>query len=349
MTNLPAIPIRNIYYLLCYAWNKLEERDLVDIGEIDSTELVDLFAKVMIGGLNHLLKRGLDRNYVDFSEDTRCLKGKVLFSQSVKRNLFRNAKAHVEYDDLSHDVIHNQIIKGTINELTRAENLDKTLKIELIGLLRKIGRISDIKVSRRDFRTVQLHQNNSFYEFLLKICEIVLDNLLPSGEQGQSKFRDFFQDEKIMPHLFEEFVRNFYKIETEHKVGREDIFWDAISKDKNSMDLLPKMTTDISIDRGGSKVVIDTKFYKEAFSSHYEVEKFHSGNLYQLMAYLKNLEKKGGVNENCSGVLLYPATSKSFKAEYDNMLGHKVVLGTIDLNQDWKGIHYDLIQLLEAV
>ena len=29
------IPIQNIYYLLCYAWNKLDEKDIVDEDTVD--------------------------------------------------------------------------------------------------------------------------------------------------------------------------------------------------------------------------------------------------------------------------------------------------------------------------
>ncbi|MBN2439660.1 MAG: hypothetical protein JXL20_13790 [Deltaproteobacteria bacterium] len=60
MTESGKIPIQNIYYLLCYAWNRLEERDIVDVTGIDSTNLADLFAKVLIGGVGHLFKRGFD-------------------------------------------------------------------------------------------------------------------------------------------------------------------------------------------------------------------------------------------------------------------------------------------------
>ena len=52
------IPIQNIYYLLCYAWNKLDERDIVDVRGIDSTNILDLFARVLIGGLSRLFKQG---------------------------------------------------------------------------------------------------------------------------------------------------------------------------------------------------------------------------------------------------------------------------------------------------
>jgi len=40
------IPIQNIYYLLCYAWDKLAERDVVAVEAIDTTTLADLFARV---------------------------------------------------------------------------------------------------------------------------------------------------------------------------------------------------------------------------------------------------------------------------------------------------------------
>ena len=57
-----AIPVQNVYYLLCYAWNKLEEREVVDVATLDSTRLVDLFAKVLLGGTRHLIRRGFDRS-----------------------------------------------------------------------------------------------------------------------------------------------------------------------------------------------------------------------------------------------------------------------------------------------
>ena len=199
MSTAIKIPIQNIYYLLCYAWNKLEERDIVDVRGIDSTNILDLFARVLIGGLSHLFKQGLDRGYVTFSEDTRCLKGKICFSPTIKQNLLIQAKVYCDYDELSYDVIHNQILKATIRLLITEESLDKDFKDQLTGFYRRLQEIGDIQLSHKIFAIVQLHRNNSFYDFLLKICELVYDNLLPSEEPGKSKFRDFLQDKKEMP------------------------------------------------------------------------------------------------------------------------------------------------------
>ena len=45
------IPIANIYYLLCYAWSHVEERDVVRLEELEGLERVhDLLGKVLAEG-----------------------------------------------------------------------------------------------------------------------------------------------------------------------------------------------------------------------------------------------------------------------------------------------------------
>jgi 5-methylcytosine-specific restriction enzyme subunit McrC len=90
----------------------------------------------------------------------------------------------------------------------------------------------------------------------------------------------------------------------------------------------------------------DTKYYKDALVTHYGQEKIRSDHLYQLSAYLANLEHVGGLNKNCSGVLLYPTVKTDLCFSY--MFGtHKVTVCTINLNQEWEKIHNDLLSLLD--
>ena len=53
-------------------------------------------------------------------------------------------------------------------------------------------------------------------------------------------------------------------------------------------------------------MIIDTKYYKETLAVNFNTEKIKSENLYQLFSYLMNVESKGGVNQHCEGILLYP-------------------------------------------
>lgn len=108
-----SIPIHNIYYLLVYAWDTLDEADLVNVQASDHTSLIDLFAQVLNNGVEHLIRRGLDRNYVSQNEDLAGVRGRIQIAESLKRMTFPQARACCEFDEFSHNILHNQIIKST--------------------------------------------------------------------------------------------------------------------------------------------------------------------------------------------------------------------------------------------
>jgi 5-methylcytosine-specific restriction enzyme subunit McrC len=337
------IPIQNIYYLLCYAWNKLEEAEIVDVKGIETSKLCDLFAKVLIGGTSRLLKMGLDRGYVSQNEAIYGVKSRIDFGISLKKHLFNNARAQCEFDELSYNILHNQILKSTIHKLAHVGELDKSLREQLLSLYRRFAEIDDVPLNKKLFRRVQLNRNNSFYDFLLKICELVNDNLLPSEQKGKSKFRDFVREERQMGILFEEFVRNFYRIEQNvYKVYREDIIWNIVAGDKS---FLPKMQTDISLEGVEKKIIVDTKYYREALNEYYDKETIRSKNMYQMFAYLKNIETTSEINQNCAGILLYPTVTKQLDINFTTH-GHNVSFKTINLNQEWLGIEKDLLAVI---
>jgi 5-methylcytosine-specific restriction enzyme subunit McrC len=180
------------------------------------------------------------------------------------------------------------------------------------------------------------------------VCQIVNDNLFIDESSGQYKFKDFLREEKAMARLFEAFVRNFYKNEQSlFKVGREDIKWKFTAENDNDMSMLPIMSTDISLQSSTRKIIIDTKYYKEALKARYDKEKINSNNLYQLFSYLINQESElDGRTLECEGILLYPVVEKGFDFSY-KFENHKIRVMSIDLNQEWYGIKKDLLGILE--
>lgn len=157
------IPIQNIYFLLCYAWDTLQEGELVHIQQDECHCYADLFARVLRSGVTHLLKRGLDRGYITEAEDTSSLRGKFDVSTTIKHNCLRHVRVHCLFDSLSHDVVHNRIIKTTIGRLVRCEGLDENLRQELLGVYRRLHDIAAIELSPNVFARVTLHRNNGFY------------------------------------------------------------------------------------------------------------------------------------------------------------------------------------------
>ena len=203
--------------------------------------------------------------------------------------------------------------------------------------------IQDIELSSRLFGQVQLHRNNQFYDFLLKVCELIYRNLLVSEKPGTSKFMDFVRDKRQMAILFENFVRTFSRVHTDFRVRREDIYWRWIAADQVAAGLLPKMQTDISLTSDTRKIIIDCKFTPEATQQHYEAETLRSTHLFQINAYMDNLE--GQWADICEMMLLYPTVGLPLSADFTHK-GHKISIRTINLDQPWQSIHRNLLALV---
>ena len=339
------IPIQNIYYLLCYAWNKLEESEIIDVNEIDSTELIDLFAKVLSNSCSRLLKQGLDRYYIEHEDVIMGIKGKFNFSATLKQNVLPLSKTACIYDEFDYDILHNQILKTTIGNLLRTKNLDLSIKDELHKIYLKLPPIADIIIRKSMFNQIRLHRNNYHYDFILKVCQIVNENLFIDESKGNYKFKDFTREEKAMARLFEAFVRNFYKAETDFSVSSDSITWQFESDNVEDLEMLPIMLTDITLLKGNRKIIIDTKYYKEAFQTRYDKQKINSNNLYQLFSYLKNQETDSELTLDCEGILLYPSIQNDFihSFKYEN---HNIRIMSINLNQDWQNIRTGLLQIV---
>src|SRR5688572_14786952 len=104
-----TIPIQNIYYLLCYAWNKMQEKDIVNVNDSDYDQLPDLLTKVLITGCNRIIKQGFDRNYKEKTEVYAGIKGKLDFNESIKTQAFTFGKSVCSFDEFSQDILSNQL------------------------------------------------------------------------------------------------------------------------------------------------------------------------------------------------------------------------------------------------
>lgn len=341
-----SIPIENIYYLLCYAWNKLDEKDRVAVSAEDYTKLLDLLAKVLINATRILLKRGIDRNYIDVTTEFAGVKGKLEISQTVKSQLLLKQKTVCSFDEFSSNVTTNQILVATLNRLIRTNGLDTKLRSEIKNLLWRFDEVEPIELKNSIFSRVKLHRNNKFYGFILNVCHLIHENSLLSEKTGDWHFTDFLRDEQKMCGLFEAFLRNFYAIEQkEFKVRRENINWQMSSDDNQNLQFLPLMQTDITLENAKCKIIIDAKFYKETLKTNYGAEKIASVNLYQLFSYLLNQRKSDIKTQTATGILVYPTIERDYDLQF-RYQNHNVFIKTVNLNSDWRSIEDRLKEII---
>jgi 5-methylcytosine-specific restriction enzyme subunit McrC len=346
-----TIPITNLYYLLAYAWDhKLSEAELVAIDADLCPDLNNLFAKILATATHHLVRRGLDRSYVPFEEETPRIRGRIDFSASEKIQSRTRGKLVCIYDELSPDVLHNRIVKATLRVLRDDPRVHKDSRKRLAQSLEAFHEVGDLRVTPRDFHRVQLHRNNRAYRFILHLCELIHASLLPDKSQGGGRrFRDFTRDEKIMAKVFEDFVRNFARRHlTGANVSAMHIGWCASDMGKDTSAILPRMITDVTVAWPDRKLILDCKYYQEALVSRYDALRFRSGNLYQLNAYLTNKAAEPGW-ENVEGMLLYPSNGYHFDHVFTLHGNHRIRVSTLSLQQAWPEIETDLLGLFGTI
>jgi 5-methylcytosine-specific restriction enzyme subunit McrC len=342
------VPIQNLYYLFCYAWKFVPEDLAIDVGTIGSPDVLNLCAHVLTTGIDRLLRRGIDRGYLEITEDSPRIRGRLDLTGMITGLTWVNARAVCRFDELSPDVLHNRILRTTVQLLSNGP-IESRLRDRLCETDLQLSGISTIPLSVSLFRRVQLHRNNSFYAFLMRVCELVHSSLLPdrSGE-GPSWFRDVLSDERYMSAVFEEFIYNFYALkQSRFTVGRTQPKWNATAAKLDDLRFLPSMTTDVTLSSSGRTIIIDAKYYRDALQSHYGSRTVHSNNLYQLMAYLRGSSHNTPASQSVEGILLYPVGEQCIDLRYviDN---YPVRIYTLNLGQPTHAIEANLLNLLNV-
>lgn len=342
------IPIANIYYLLCYAWRHMEDADVVRLEELDGLdEVQDLLGKVLAEGTFRLVRRGIDRGYREVREDLAGVRGKIAVSETASRALRRRGRAACDFEELTHDVLHNRILRSTLASLLRLPNLDRGVRDRIRPAYHKLDGVSVAPLNRRLFGQVQLDRNRHNYRLLLSVCRLVHECLLVDERSGDARFTDFRKDKKRMWRLFEEFVTEFYRREQRTYAvngGGRGIAWNDDGTAERYRSKIPRMEADVLLDSPERRIILDTKYYSEPLSTRYDAGKLHAGNLYQILAYLRNREaaKAGPRHE---GILLYPVVDAPTAVDV-RLEGFSIRARSINLAQDWRGIHADMLALI---
>jgi 5-methylcytosine-specific restriction enzyme subunit McrC len=100
---------------------------------------------------------------------------------------------------------------------------------------------------------------------------------------------------------------------------------------------LPQMHTDITLDSENSKIIIDTKYYRETLGQNYGQKKIHSSNLYQLFSYLMHQRDESAKTQTATGILLYPTVTDDYDLQY-RYASHNIQIRTVNLNSNWRNI-----------
>lgn len=340
---MSKIPIENIYYIALYAWNKIHNKDFIsNMGMENINTVNDVVVELFLSELAKICKKGLYGEYVDDDFETEYLKGKINIRESI---YLIDPKMSCRYDEFSRNNNVNQLLKAILNMLYFMKNLNNDFKKRFRALLLEFDQVENISLSESYFKLVNYNRLNQDYRFPIELGYLIYTNSIPTEDRNINEFIEVDRDEERMSSIFEEFIKNFYKIHTNYEIRSRRYSWDIKPLGDSEMDFIPRMETDIEIERPKEKIIIDAKYYRNAFTSRFNNEKFISNHMYQISAYLrKNINI--GEKRDLRGILLYPSNGYDFHEKFTSKEGYTIEFKTVNLNKKWYYIEEDLLSVL---
>ena len=199
------IPIRNIYYMLAYAFQVLHEQGYKDVAAEDFRNTAELLAAILCKGVSVQIKRGLCRQYITNEEPLASPRGKLEIGESIKTQVLRKKQLVCAYDEFSVNAYTNRIIKTTMAVLLRAD-ITKARKKEIRKLLVFFDGVDTLDAHNINWN-IQYDRNNQTYRMIIEICRFVLKGLLQTTADGSSRIMDY-ADDMTMAKLYEKFIQN---------------------------------------------------------------------------------------------------------------------------------------------
>ena len=346
VTNDKGILIRNIYYMLAYAFHDLKRNNYEEIAGEDFDEIYNLFAEILYRGISYQLKKGLHREYVMVQDALQTVRGKINMAETIRNRMRMNRSIVCEYDELSVNNIFNQILKTTLCALLKCEEVQQAKRANLKRLLPFFCDVDVMDVQTIRWTTLCFGRNNSTYQMLIYICYFLMNGMLLSTESGKYKMRAL--SDEHMCRLYEKFILEYYrKHHPELHPHDAQIPWNIDVKE-SSTNMLPILQTDIMLENvKGRTLIIDAKYYGQVWQEHYDKKTIHSHNLYQILAYVMNKDRSH--EGNVDGMLLYAKTQESVvpDGKMKSADGNFIYFKTLDLNQKFEYIQRQLEDIIE--
>lgn len=330
-------------YQLLYASGYLSIKKLgPQLQSASGGDLLEIFIDIFITEFIKEFRKTIYRDYVQREENQQFVKGKIIVSETIRRNPVLKHLHYTRFDEYSINNPLNQVFKALIWLLlpkTKSANNKKRLVVGLTYL----QDVDLVSIGEPLFKSVKFSRLNNSFEALFNLAKLFFYNQQPGLKGGNS---DTFSFLVPMHSLFESYIEKILAGFNQSDLTfrhHEPIYYLGKEKGKPVFLLEPDFTVFSGQDCKG---ILDAK-YKYPFNSSGGV-KINSSDIYQLSAY--------SLRYNCRLlVLIYPKFLESPKeggvlAEYDlqSSIGStKLIVAQVDIiEKDIESASLALYQIL---
>jgi 5-methylcytosine-specific restriction enzyme subunit McrC len=217
--------------------------------KLKANSVFELYFELFVNEVEQLIRQGLIKKYRKKEGNRTALKGALVFSKHISKNIVHKEKFYVKYTDYNKNHIEHQILFEALLGIQQL-NSSSLLSDRIGRIMLDFPIVNRIKVNENTFSTLVENRKTAPYKLALDIAELILLNYRPDIKSGSRNLLAIMFDMNI---LWEEYVyRVMKKFPNEGcRVERQQSknFWNNITA-----------RPDVVIRKGEDTFIIDTKW-----------------------------------------------------------------------------------------
>ncbi len=235
-------------------WMKVHSHEKAAL-QFKFNSILEAYLELFITECETLLHLGLIKKYRQEDGNVMALKGKLLFSENIQKNLVHQERFYTRHQAYDRNNIYNQILFKALKLIPEISD-SPFLKDRVYRLLMAFPELDIIKVNEATFQNLVFDRKTIAYQEGIEIAAMIILNYRPDVSSGQNHILAILFD---MNNLWEEYVyrqivknnnRGWYVVPQEYQ---------TVWRNGNS-DSSKGIKPDIVIDNGIRKLIVDTKW-----------------------------------------------------------------------------------------
>ncbi|KEY20328.1 McrC family protein [Kaistella antarctica] len=188
--------------------------------------ILEVYFEIFLNDLEQLVKKGLIKKYRRVENNQLALKGKLVFSRDIEKNIVHKERFYCEHQVYDKDHLIHQIL---FQALTILDNLvTQKLQDKVKRLLFEFNNFTYKEFNSKHFENLKLDRKSRPYEKSLDIAKMLILNYSPNLNSGSDQMLTLLFD---MNKLWEEYI---YRVLQKHNVDNQfeissqdrDLFWE---------------------------------------------------------------------------------------------------------------------------
>lgn len=293
--------------------------------------ILEVYFEMYLNEIESLTKQGLIKKYRRVQSNQNALKGKLIFSQNIQKNLIHKERFYCEHQVYDKDhLIHQILFRGL---LILKDLINNSLQDKLNRVLFEFQDYQEIMINKNHFEKLLNDRKTAPYSKALDIAKMIILNYSPNLNSGKDNMLTLLFD---MNKLWEEYI---YRILQKHKPKEYQISYQNSDRFWNSKTIRPDI---VITNEKNEKFVIDTKWkiINATSPSDDDLKQMFTYNLHWNAEKSMLLYPKVNQEDSGFGLFHYNDLAKKCKIGFVNIVSNSEYRKTIEISdeifQKWK-------------